>query len=121
MERTEEAENQSAIRIQERGPQSAISVIIAGGGTGGHIFPGIAVAQEFKRRDPQTRILFVGTAKGLETKIVPRAGFELKLIEVAALKRVSLFQRIRSLLMLPKSFLAVRALIREIRPDVVIG
>jgi len=117
MESMEEDENKSAIR----NPQSAISVIIAGGGTGGHIFPGIAVAQEFKRRDAEAAILFVGTARGLETKIVPREGFELKLIEVAALKRVSLFKRIRSLLMLPKSFLAVRSLIREIRPDIVIG
>ena len=104
-----------------RNPQSAISVIIAGGGTGGHIYPGIAIAQEFKRRDADTRVLFVGTARGLETKIVPREGFELHLIEVAALKRVSLLKRIKSLLLLPKSFLAVRSLIQEVRPDVVIG
>lgn len=110
-------ENQSAIR----NPQSAISVIIAGGGTGGHIYPGIAIAQEFKRRNPETKVLFVGTARGLETKIVPREGFELHLIEVAALKRVSLLKRIKSLLMLPKSFLAVRSLIQQIKPDVVIG
>ena len=110
-------ENESAIR----NPQSAISVIIAGGGTGGHIYPGIAIAQEFKRRNAETQILFVGTARGLETKIVPREGFELHLIEVAALKRVSLLKRIKSLLMLPKSFLAVRSLIQQIKPDVVIG
>jgi UDP-N-acetylglucosamine--N-acetylmuramyl-(pentapeptide) pyrophosphoryl-undecaprenol N-acetylglucosamine transferase len=102
-------------------PSRSLSVIIAGGGTGGHIFPGIAIAQEFKRRDPETEILFIGTAKGLETKIVPREGFELELIEVSALKRVSLVQRIKSLLLLPKSFLAVRSLIQRIKPDVVIG
>ncbi|MBL8191516.1 MAG: undecaprenyldiphospho-muramoylpentapeptide beta-N-acetylglucosaminyltransferase, partial [Acidobacteria bacterium] len=110
-------DDESAIR----NPQSAISVIIAGGGTGGHIYPGIAIAQEFKRRHADTEILFVGTARGLETKIVPREGFELHLIEVAALKRVSLLKRIKSLLLLPKSFLAVRSLIQEVRPDVVIG
>lgn len=98
-----------------------LSVIIAGGGTGGHIYPGIAIAQEFKRRNPENRVLFVGTAKGLETKIVPREGFELKLIEVAALKRVGLVKAIKSLLLLPKSFLAVRSLIRDFKPDVVIG
>ncbi len=98
-----------------------LAVIIAGGGTGGHIYPGIALAQEFKRRNAQSRVLFIGTAKGLETKIVPREGFELKLIEVAALKRVGLAQRVKSLLLLPKSFLAVRALIRDFKPDVVIG
>ncbi len=98
-----------------------ISVIIAGGGTGGHIYPGIAIAQEFKRRNSASRVLFVGTAKGLETKIVPREGFELKLIEVAALKRVGAVKASKSLLLLPKSFLAVRSLIREFKPDVVIG
>lgn len=110
-------ENESAIPHSP----SAISVIIAGGGTGGHIFPGVAIAQEFRRRNPQTHILFVGTARGLETKIIPREGFKLELIEVAALKRVGLLKRIKSLLLLPKSFLAVRSLIRQIRPDVVIG
>lgn len=121
MEQTREerghVENESAIRTA----QSAISVIIAGGGTGGHIFPGIAIAQEFKRRNPETKVLFVGTARGLETKIIPREGFDLHLIEVAALKRVSLLKRIKSLLLLPKSFLAVRSLIQQVKPDVVIG
>src|SRR5262249_36496991 len=98
-----------------------LSVIIAGGGTGGHIYPGIAIAQEFKRRDADTQILFVGTAKGLETKIIPREGFNLELIEIAALKRVGFVNRIKSLLMLPKSFLDVRVLIKRVRPDVVIG
>ena len=102
-------------------PSPCLSVVIAGGGTGGHIYPGIAIAQEFKRRNPANRVLFVGTAKGLETKIVPREGFELKLIEVAALKRVGFVQAIKSLLLLPQSFLAVRSLIREFKPDVVIG
>ncbi len=97
------------------------SVIIAGGGTGGHIYPGIAIAQEFKRRNPKCEVIFVGTARGLETKIVPREGFALELIEVAALKGVSIAKRGRSLLMLPKSFFAVRSLLRKYRPDVVIG
>ncbi|MBS1790899.1 MAG: undecaprenyldiphospho-muramoylpentapeptide beta-N-acetylglucosaminyltransferase [Acidobacteria bacterium] len=110
-------ENESAIR----NPQSAISVIIAGGGTGGHIFPGIAIAQEFKRRNSETKVVFVGTARGLETKIIPREGFDLHLIDVAALKRVGLLRRIKSLLLLPKSFLAVRSLIQQVKPDVVIG
>lgn len=63
----------------------------------------------------------MGTARGLETKIIPREGFNLELIEVAALKRVSIVKRVKSLLMLPKSFLAVRSLIKQVRPDVVIG
>ncbi len=97
------------------------SVIIAGGGTGGHIYPGIAIAQEFKRRNANCKVVFVGTARGLENKIVPREGFDLELIAVAALKGVSIVKRTKSLLMLPKSFLAVRSLIKKYHPEVVIG
>src|SRR5215467_5640880 len=96
-------------------------VIIAGGGTGGHIYPGIALAREFKERNSTTEILFVGTARGLESKIVPREGFALELIDVAALKNVSLGKKISSLARLPKSFFAVRSLLKRYRPDVVIG
>jgi UDP-N-acetylglucosamine--N-acetylmuramyl-(pentapeptide) pyrophosphoryl-undecaprenol N-acetylglucosamine transferase len=99
----------------------SLKVLIAGGGTGGHIYPGIAIAQEFKRRNAASEIIFVGTAKGLETKIVPREGFALKLLQVAALKRVSLTQRLKSLALLPKSFWDVRQLIADFKPEVVIG
>lgn len=99
----------------------ALKVIIAGGGTGGHIFPGVAIAREFQRRDAQNEVIFIGTAQGLETKIVPREGFPLELIRVAALKSVSMARRIKSLLMLPNSFLEVRRLLKRINPDVVIG
>ena len=104
-----------------RNPHSLSSVIIAGGGTGGHIYPGIAIAQEFKRRNANCKIIFVGTARGLENKIVPREGFTLELIAVAALKGVSITKRTKSLLLLPKSFLAVRSLIKKHQPEVVIG
>jgi UDP-N-acetylglucosamine--N-acetylmuramyl-(pentapeptide) pyrophosphoryl-undecaprenol N-acetylglucosamine transferase len=96
-------------------------VLIAAGGTGGHIYPGIAVAKEVMRRSPQSEVRFVGTAKGLETRLVPQAGFELSLIESAGLKNVSVAARLRGLLVLPKSFFAARRLIREFRPDVVVG
>ena len=57
-------------------------VILAGGGTGGHLFPGLAVAREFKRRDAMTEILFVGTEKGIETRVLPHDGFRLETIDV---------------------------------------
>jgi UDP-N-acetylglucosamine--N-acetylmuramyl-(pentapeptide) pyrophosphoryl-undecaprenol N-acetylglucosamine transferase len=103
--------------------QSAIvmRVIIAAGGTGGHIFPGVAIAREFRRRDPSAEILFVGTARGLETKIVPREGFDLELISVGALKGVSVFERIKSLAGLSISFVAALRILRRFKPDVVIG
>lgn len=96
-------------------------VIIAAGGTGGHIFPGVAMARELKERDQSTAILFVGTARGLESKIVPRAGFDLELIKVGALKGVSVFERTKSLGELPPSFLAARRILRRFKPDLVIG
>jgi UDP-N-acetylglucosamine--N-acetylmuramyl-(pentapeptide) pyrophosphoryl-undecaprenol N-acetylglucosamine transferase len=100
---------------------SAMRLLIAAGGTGGHIYPGIAVAKEVMRRDGASIVRFVGTARGLETRLVPQAGFELSLIESAGLKNVSLVARARGLFILPKSFLAARRLIREFKPDIVIG
>jgi UDP-N-acetylglucosamine--N-acetylmuramyl-(pentapeptide) pyrophosphoryl-undecaprenol N-acetylglucosamine transferase len=96
-------------------------VLIAAGGTGGHIYPGIAVAKEIMRRHPSSVVRFVGTAHGLETRLVPNAGFELSIIESAGLKNVSLMARIRGLMLLPKSILAARRLIRVFDPDIVVG
>jgi UDP-N-acetylglucosamine--N-acetylmuramyl-(pentapeptide) pyrophosphoryl-undecaprenol N-acetylglucosamine transferase len=98
-----------------------IRVLIAAGGTGGHIFPGVAVARELQRRDPDVALLFVGTARGLETRVVTQEGFNLELIDIAGLKRVGLANTLRSLSMLPRSMFQVRAILRRFRPDVVIG
>lgn len=98
-----------------------MKVLIAAGGTGGHIYPGIAVAKELLRRDPSSEVLFVGTARGLETKIVPDNGFQLSLIHSAGLKNVGLMGKIKGLSILPKSFLEARQIIRQFRPHVVIG
>src|SRR5689334_16922871 len=96
-------------------------VLIAAGGTGGHIYPGIAVAQEIMRRDAGSKVRFVGTARGLETRLVPQAGFELSLIESAGLKNVTLVARMRGFVLLPRSFVSAWGLIRQFKPDVVIG
>jgi len=96
-------------------------VLIAAGGTGGHIYPAIAVANEIMRRDQASVIRFVGTARGLENRLVPQAGFELSLIESAGLVNMGLKQRLRGLLILPKSFVGARKVIREFRPEVVVG
>jgi UDP-N-acetylglucosamine--N-acetylmuramyl-(pentapeptide) pyrophosphoryl-undecaprenol N-acetylglucosamine transferase len=96
-------------------------VIIAAGGTGGHIFPGVAIAREFKRRDPEAEILFVGTPRGLESKIVPREGFKLEMMKVGALKGVSMAERAKSIAGLPLSFVSALRIIRRFRPGIVIG
>lgn len=97
-----------------------LRVLIAGGGTGGHIIPALAVAREMVARHA-AEVLFVGTARGMESRLVPEAGFPLRLIEVGQLKNVSLLTRARTILALPASLVACRRLIREFKPDVVFG
>ncbi len=96
-------------------------VLIAAGGTGGHIYPGIAVAREILHRAPDSVVRFVGTARGLENKLIPQAGFELSIIDSAGLKNVGALARVRGLLVLPKSLLGARRLISTFRPSIVIG
>src|SRR2546422_4519592 len=96
-------------------------VLIAAGGTGGHIYPAIAVAKEIMRRDAKSVVRFVGTTRGLENRLVPQAGFELSIIESAGLVNMGLWPRLRGLLILPKSFLDARRLIKSLAPDIVLG
>ena len=103
------------------GPSPTLSVVIAGGGTGGHLYPGIAVAQEILRRDSAARVTFAGTSQGLEARAVPTAGFELDVIRSAGLKGKSFRSRLRGAgLILPSLWDAWRVISRR-RPDVVIG
>ncbi len=97
-----------------------LRILIAGGGTGGHIIPALAVARELVRRHG-AEVLFVGTARGLEVRLVPEAGFPLRLIDVGQLKNVSLSTRLRTLSRLPASIAACKRLIREFQPRAVLG
>jgi UDP-N-acetylglucosamine--N-acetylmuramyl-(pentapeptide) pyrophosphoryl-undecaprenol N-acetylglucosamine transferase len=94
--------------------------LIAGGGTGGHVIPALAIGRELQARY-NADVLFVGTARGIENRLVPQAGFNLELIKVGQLKNVSLMTRLRTLFDLPLAILHARKLIRSFRPDVVIG
>ncbi len=96
-------------------------VLIAGGGTGGHIYPGIALARELWRRDESTHVSFVGTAQGIEARVVPRENFELDLIRVAGLKGKSGLERMRGFLLLPLAALDAWSVVSSRRPDVVVG
>src|SRR5271166_5313256 len=95
-------------------------VIVAGGGTGGHVIPALAIAQELRSRYG-AQVLFVGTRHGIEMRLVPPAGFELHLLEVGALNRVAFATRIKTVLDLPRALMASAKLIRDFRPDVMIG
>lgn len=97
-----------------------LRVLIAGGGTGGHIIPALAVARELVLRH-HAEVLFVGTARGMEGRLVPEAGFPLRLIEVGPLNQVSLVTKLRTLVDLPRSLMACRKILREFSPGVVFG
>ncbi|HMO81713.1 MAG TPA: undecaprenyldiphospho-muramoylpentapeptide beta-N-acetylglucosaminyltransferase [Pyrinomonadaceae bacterium] len=98
-----------------------MKVLFAAGGTGGHIYPAIAVAKELERRDSTNASLFVGTARGMETRIVPESGFQLSLINSAGLKSVGLKAMLKGLAVMPKSFVEARQVIKQFRPHVVVG
>lgn len=97
------------------------TLMIAGGGTGGHIYPAIAIAQEWMARDANRRVVFVGTERGLETTIVPKAGFPLELISVGGLKGKGGLDLLRNLARLPLGFLQAWRVVGQHRPDVVLG
>jgi len=91
-----------------------------GGGTGGHVIPALAIARELRERY-SAEVMFVGTNRGIETRLVPGTGFELRLVEVGQLKGVSLARRARTLSDIPRAVLACRKMFADFRPQVVIG
>jgi len=96
-------------------------VVIAGGGTGGHLFPGIAVAREVLRRQPNAQVTFAGTARGIESRVIPREGFELDIIRSRGLKGTSLAARLRGVLLIPLSAIDAWSIVSRRSPDLVIG
>jgi UDP-N-acetylglucosamine--N-acetylmuramyl-(pentapeptide) pyrophosphoryl-undecaprenol N-acetylglucosamine transferase len=95
-------------------------VLIAGGGTGGHVIPALAIARELKARYG-AEVLFVGTDRGMENRLVPQAGFGLMKIKVGALKNVGFLTRMRTMLGLPGAIVAARKIIEVFAPNVVVG
>lgn len=95
-------------------------VIITGGGTGGHVIPALAIAQQLKKQFA-AEVLFIGTARGIETRLVPQAGFPLDLIKVGALKNVSLMTRAKTMFDLPRALWSAGRMLNDFRPNVVIG
>ncbi len=98
-----------------------MKVLIAGGGTGGHINPGLAIAKYILEKNPTAEVTFVGTKRGLETKLVPREGFTLETITVRGFRRKLSFDTIVALKELAQSFFQASKLIKRLKPDIVIG
>ena len=98
-----------------------LRIVIAGGGTGGHLYPGIAVARELLTRRPDAVITFAGTSRGIEARVVPREGFQLDVLRSAGLKGTSLPGLARALAILPASGLDAWRLLSRRRPSLVIG
>jgi UDP-N-acetylglucosamine--N-acetylmuramyl-(pentapeptide) pyrophosphoryl-undecaprenol N-acetylglucosamine transferase len=96
-------------------------ILVAAGGTGGHLFPGIAVADELVRRDPAIRVVFAGTSRGLETRLVPKAGYALELLPILPLNAISAARTVKGLAALPWGMARAAALVRRLRPAAVLG
>ncbi len=98
-----------------------MKLLIAGGGTGGHLFPGMAVAEEFLARDPANAVLFVGTERGIEARAVPAAGYRLELIPAAGIRGKGLFSQIKGGAMMLYGYAQSRKILKSFKPDKVLG
>jgi len=98
-----------------------VRLLIAGGGTGGHLFPGIAVAEEFLARDAGNEVLFVGTGRGIEARVLTGLGYRLELIDAAGIRGKGLFSQLKGLSMLLYAYSQSRKILKSFRPDLVLG
>jgi len=96
-------------------------VLIAGGGTGGHLFPGLAIADEFKRRDEKTEVIFVGTEHGIEARVVPREGYPIRFLRAEGLVGVSVMKKIRAIIKMFSGITDSHRIIKTLSPEIVIG
>jgi UDP-N-acetylglucosamine--N-acetylmuramyl-(pentapeptide) pyrophosphoryl-undecaprenol N-acetylglucosamine transferase len=96
-------------------------IVIAGGGTGGHLFPGIAIAEEFLKRDDQAKIIFIGTKKGIESKLLGQLGYELREIDIEGVSGRGGKALVRGAYQIPLSMLQSGRILKQFRPNIVIG
>ncbi len=98
-----------------------MNIVVAGGGTGGHLFPGIAIAEEFLERDAATKVLFIGTERGLERRVLAAVGHELRTIDIEGIKARGFRRALGAIAKIPRSMLQSGEILRVFRPDLVIG
>jgi len=98
-----------------------MNIVIAGGGTGGHVFPAIAIAKELKMKIAHIKITFVGTARGIESKIVPKEGYDIRFIKAEGLVGKNIFRTIKSALKIPVALRDSKKILKELKPELVLG
>ncbi len=98
-----------------------MKIIISGGGTGGHIYPALAIAQGLKQKLPDVEILYVGSESGMESTIVPREGLNYKSVDVSGIDRSSMLKASQSLVKFPRSFFQAWDIVKKFQPDIVVG
>jgi len=102
-------------------PRTTPHLVVVGGGTGGHLFPGVAVAQAFERLSPGARVSFVGTERGIEARAIPKLGYDLHLVDVVGLKGSGAMGLLRGVARLPGSGLQARGIVKKLKPSVVVS
>ena len=98
-----------------------MKVIIAAAGTGGHINPGIAIANEIKKNEPESEIIFIGTNSGIENDLIPRAGYKLKILDAYGLKRKISLKNLKRMYKTLRSYKEAKKIVKEFKPDIIIG
>lgn len=98
-----------------------MNIVIAGGGTGGHVFPAIAIAKELTMKIANLKITFIGTTKGIESKIVPKEGYDIRFIKSEGLVGKDLLSTIRSAIKIPLSLKDSQRILKELQPELVLG
>lgn len=102
-------------------PDGPLKVMIAGGGTGGHFFSGVAVGEAFHARSSETQIVYVGTRRGIEARVGPKEGLDVRYIEISGVRGRGFLGRLRALLQVPKAMFQSLSLLRSEDPDIVMG
>ena len=107
--------------MNELNDKRPLKIVIAGGGTGGHLFPGIAIAQEFMARNSQNQIVFVSTGNQFEQRILAKMDFTLERVTVEGIKGRGLWNQTKSICKLPKGIYQAIRILRQFKPDLVVG
>jgi UDP-N-acetylglucosamine--N-acetylmuramyl-(pentapeptide) pyrophosphoryl-undecaprenol N-acetylglucosamine transferase len=116
-----DCQTEGTANFAENSMNGALRIVIAGGGTGGHLFPGIAIAKEFMARNSATRVIFISTGNRLERTVLSKAGFDLKSIQVTGIKGRGIWNQIKSVLKIPGAILTAMGLLKKFSPDLTVG